>query len=136
MLDHYFLKSSRIFTLLLVAMLGLVTISVWLTNFYYWWRLVLVMVVWLGVLDVFWREVLLRHASSWQFFSLTGRQLQVRMRRGEEVHGEVMPCTIVTSLCVVLWVRPQQGAPVKQVIFRDALPEGAFRELCVRLKYC
>lgn len=135
MLDQYSLKPSRILASLLVAALVLATASVGLADLTPQWRLALVALAWLGGLDALWRVALLRHATSWLSFSLSGRQLRVCRRAAGEMEGEVMPRTLVTSLCVVLWMKPQQGQPVAQVIFRDALPGDSFRDLCVNLKY-
>lgn len=136
MLDHYSLKFSKTFTALLTAGLVLVAASVLLADLPLGWRIVLAVSATLSILGIWWCEVLLKHDASWQSFALNGRQVRIARRNATEVQGEIMQRTLVSSYCIVLWVKPQQGAATAQVIFRDALADGAFREACVRLKYC
>ncbi|HEX5337202.1 MAG TPA: protein YgfX [Gallionella sp.] len=72
----------------------------------------------------------------WLQFSLDKLRIAVVTRAGAELAGDVMPQTVVTPYFVLLRIKYDgHRLPVSQVIFPDALPEDAFRELCVRLKY-
>lgn len=136
MLDRYFLKPSRIYSLSLVIAPLLAITSVFLANIEGVVQFLLVMLVALGIFPALWREALLRHATSWQSIILQQRHVRIIRRNADEVSGEVMHRTLVMPLCIVLWVRTEGGVSVSQVIFPDALQDDAFRELCVRLKHC
>ena len=137
MLDQFVVKPSKTFVLLLLAVHLLAVGSVWLSNVALWIRLVLSVPVLLSLFYHLSRHALMRSKSSWLSFSLDQKCAHFSTIGGSEFNGEIMHRTVVTPYCVVLCVRPEGGKPpVTQVIFRDALQDEAFRELCVRLRFC
>jgi len=137
MLDQFVLKPSKTFALVLLTAHLLAVVTVWLTNIALWICLVLSVLILLSLFYHLLRHALLRSESSWRLFSLDQKCAHISTMDGAELNGEIMHRTVVTSHCVVLCVRPEGGrSPVAQVIFRDALQDEAFRELCVRLRFC
>lgn len=82
------------------------------------------------------RDVLLLFADSWREISFDHRGVSVVVRDSSVLCGQAAEKTTVSPYFVVLRVRMEgQRMPVFRVIFPDALDAGAFRELCVRLKF-
>jgi hypothetical protein len=82
------------------------------------------------------RDVFLLLPDSWHEISLGQDGVAVVTRRGSRFLGQVANETTVSPYFVVLCVRLEgHQLPDSRVIFPDALGEGAFREICVRLKF-
>ncbi|NOU01092.1 MAG: hypothetical protein HOO95_05905 [Gallionella sp.] len=80
--------------------------------------------------------VWLRHSHSWREITLNRRDIAVGMGDGSTLTGQLVDCGMVFSHFVILLVRfDGYRFNTARVIFRDALPSEAFRELCVYLKY-
>jgi len=136
MLGQFQLKPSPTFVLLLFGMHSLALVSVWLTHLETWLHLTLSLLILLSFYRALSRYALLRDESSWRSFSLNQHHLVINTRSGEELGGEVMHRTVVTSHCIVLCVSVDgHKIPFGQVIFFDAMQAEAFRELRVSLKY-
>lgn len=134
MLDQFRLKPSRIFALLLSSLHLLAACSVWLLKLAFWARLSLSLLIFASLFYHMFHYVFLRANSSWHSFTLSQNHIQIDMRNGEVLDGEIMPSTVVTAGCVVL--RVTLGRRVEsQVIFRDSMTAEGFRELRVRLRF-
>jgi len=82
------------------------------------------------------RDVLLLLPVSWHQISLSQHEVSVVTRNGSGFPGRVAPWTLVSPYFVVLRVLPQgRHRPVFRVFFPDSMRPGAFRELCVHLKF-
>jgi hypothetical protein len=82
------------------------------------------------------RDVLLLLPGSWHEISLNQHEVSVVTRSGPGLLGQVANQTMASPYFVVLRVRPQgRHRPVFRVIFPDSMRPGAFRELCVHLKF-
>lgn len=82
------------------------------------------------------RDVLQLLRDSWRDISLDQKDVSVITRDGSVFIGEVANKTFISPYFVVLCVKPEgQRLPVSRVIFPDAMRAGAFRELCVHLKF-
>ena len=134
MFSQFVIKPSRTFCWLLVAVHLLVIVSIYLTNLVLWARIVLALLIVFSLFHQLYCHV--RARQSWRSFSLEQKRVVVNTAGGEELNGEVVHGTVVTSHCVVLCARLEgDKLPVCQVIFRDAMQADAFRELRVRLKF-
>jgi len=82
------------------------------------------------------RDVLRLFPDSWIALSLDQDGVSVVTRDGRRYSGQIEKKTVVYPHFIVLRIT-QEGRrlPVIRVIFPDALDDGAFRELCVRLKF-
>lgn len=76
----------------------------------------------------------LRASRPWRSFFLDQDRIVVTLSDGKAVSGELSGRTLITPLCVVLRAR-LDGQLIHQVIFKDAMPADAFRDLRVRLKF-
>ena len=82
------------------------------------------------------RDGLLLLPDSWHEISLNQKEVSVVTRSGPGLLGQVANQTVVSPYFVVLRVRPQgRHKPVFRVLFPDSMRPGAFRELCVHLKF-
>jgi Membrane-bound toxin component of toxin-antitoxin system len=82
------------------------------------------------------RDVLLLLPVSWLWISLSQHEVSVVTRKGAGFQGQVAARTVVSPYFVVLRVLPQGcHRPVFRVFFPDSMRPGAFRELCVHLKF-
>jgi len=99
-------------------------------------RLAVILIVLLSLFYYLARDVLLILPSSWCDIALDKSNTSVVFRDGANYHGKIGNKTIVSPYFVVLRIRfDNHRLPVSRVIFPDALGAGAFRDLCVRLKY-
>lgn len=136
MLKLFVIKPSRTFASLLLVVHLLVMISVYLIPVVIWARLSLSLLIFFSLFYHLYRYALLRSRYSWHSFSLDQKHITVSTQGGSELYGDVVHRTVVTAHCVVLCARLEgYKLPVCQVIFSDALPDEAFRELRVRLRY-
>ncbi|MDO8813728.1 MAG: hypothetical protein Q7J38_17115 [Gallionella sp.] len=99
-------------------------------------RLAVILIVLLSLFYYLARDVLLILPGSWCDIALDKSNTSVVFRDGANYHGKIGNKTIVSPHFVVLRIRfDNHRLPVSRVIFPDALGTGAFRDLCVRLKY-
>jgi hypothetical protein len=136
MLKLFVIRPSRIFSSLLLVIHLLAVISVCLTPLPGWARLSLSLLITISLFYHLYRYALLRARYAWRSFSLDKKTVTVSTQGGGELYGNVAHSTVVTAHCVVLCARLEgYKLPVCQVIFSDAMPDEAFRELRVRLRY-
>ncbi|MDP1592955.1 MAG: hypothetical protein Q8L80_01790 [Gallionella sp.] len=136
MLKLFVIKPSVTFASLLLAVHLLAVVSVYLIPVVNWARLSLSLLLFFSLFYHLYRYALLRSHNSWRCFSLDQKHITVNTQGGAELCGELAHSTVVIAHCVVLCARLEgYKLPVCQVIFSDALPGEAFRELRVRLKY-
>ncbi|MDO8350036.1 MAG: hypothetical protein Q7S94_02655 [Gallionella sp.] len=136
MLKLFVIKPSRMFASLLLVAHLLAVVSVYLIPVVIWARLSLSLLIFFSLFYHLYRYALLRSRHSWRSFSLDQKHITVSTQGGAELYGDVAYRTVVTAHCVVLCARMEgYKLPVCQVIFSDALPDEAFRELRVRLRY-
>ena len=81
------------------------------------------------------RDVLLSLRDSWLDISLDQKDVSVVTRDGTSLLGQVANKTFVSPYFVVLCVKPEGRQLVSRVVFPDAMDTGAYRELCVHLKF-
>jgi toxin CptA len=99
-------------------------------------KLAMLMLIILSLAYYLARDVLQRLRDSWRNISLDQKDVSVITRDGDVFIGEVANKTFVSPYFVVLCVKPEgRHLPVSRVIFPDAMRPGAFRELCVHLKF-
>jgi hypothetical protein len=99
-------------------------------------RLVMLVLIFLSLVYYLAHDALLLLRDSWHEITLDQNDVSVVTRDGTNFIGQIANLTFVSPYFVVLCVKPEQKRlPVSRVIFPDALSTGAFRELCVHLKY-
>jgi toxin CptA len=99
-------------------------------------KLAMLMLIILSLAYYLARDVLQLLRDSWRDISLDQKDVSVVTRDGNVFIGEVANKTFVSPYFVVLCVKPEgRHLPVSRVIFPDAMRSGAFRELCVHLKF-
>lgn len=81
------------------------------------------------------RDVLLLLRDSWLDISLDQKDVSVVTRDGTSLLGQVANKTFVSPYFVVLCVKPEGRQLVSRVVFPDAMDTGAYREVCVHLKF-
>ena len=122
-------KPSRPLVVMLFAVHLLSMISVALTDLPVWARIGIVLCIAASLIYH------LRRKSCWRSFTLDQRRVSVTTAHGDELSGELASGTLVIAHCVVLCVKPDGARfAVCQLIFPDAMPQAAFRELRVRLR--
>lgn len=130
------IKPSPIFAVLLLFMHMTVAIVVYLTAIPLLSTLALFLLITLSLIYHLARDVLLLLPNSWCGITLVPGGLSVVTRDGSGIFGQLENNTAVSPYFVVLRVRLEgRRLVVTRVIFPDALDPGAFRELCVRLKF-
>lgn len=99
-------------------------------------KLAMLMLIILSLAYYLARDVLQLLRDSWRDISLDQKDVSVITRDGSVFIGEVANKTFVSPYFVVLCVKPEgRRLPVSRVIFPDAMRAGAFRELCVHLRF-
>jgi hypothetical protein len=130
------IKPSPIFAVLLLFMHTTAAIAVYLTAIPLQAMLALNLLVALSLIYHLARDVLLRLPNSWREVTLVSGGVSVVTRDGSSFLGQVENKTTVSPYVVVLCVRLKgRRQVITRVIFPDALDAGAFRELCVQLKF-
>ena len=82
------------------------------------------------------RDVLLLLGDSWRDISFGQKDVSVVTRDGTAFRGHVANMTFVCTCFVVLCLKPEgKRTLVSRMIFPDAISAGAFREVCVHLRY-
>jgi len=129
-------KPSLIFAVLLLFMHATAAIVVYLTAVSLPATLALLVLIALSLIYHLARDVLLLLPNSWCEITLAPGGLSVVTRDGAGFLGQLENKTTVSPYFVVLRVRLEgRRMHVNRVIFPDALEAGAFRELCVQLKF-
>ncbi len=99
-------------------------------------KLLLFVLVAISVLYYLARDVLLLLPGSWREISLNQNEVSVIPRTGPGFAGRVAPRTLVSPYFIVLCVQLDgRNKTISRVIFPDSMGPGAFRELCVHLKF-
>ncbi len=82
------------------------------------------------------RDVLLLLPHSCREILLDQNSVSIAIRNGSLIQGSMVNNTVVSPFFVLLRTKAEGYLmPVSFVIFPDALGAGAFRELCVHLKF-
>lgn len=130
------IKPSPRFAALLLLFHALVAVVVRATDMPAAARLAMFLLVLLSLSYYLARDVLLLHPDSWCEVTLGQEGVTITTRCGSGFTGRIASNTSVTPHFIVLrvgmagrWLVPSR------VIFPDAMDDGAFRELCVRLKF-
>lgn len=129
-------KPSQSFAALLLFTHSVVAAVVYLTAIPLPARLALFLLITLSLFYHLVRDVLLLHPNSWRELILLEPGESVLSRNGSGLIVQRADRAIVSPYFVVLRINlggHHQSA--SRVIFPDALAPGAFRELCVFLKY-
>ena len=130
------IKPSPIFAVLLLFMHTAAAIVVYLTAIPLPATLALFLLITLSLIYHLARDVLLLLPNSWREVTLVPGGLSVVARDGSSFFGQAANKTTVSPYFVVLRVRLEgHRLLVTRVIFPDALEAGAFRKLCVQLKF-
>jgi hypothetical protein len=99
-------------------------------------RMAILLLVLLSFIYYLSRDVFFLLPDSWHEISLDKDDVAIVTRHGSKLLGRIANETIVSPYFVVLRVKLESGHLLhSRVIFPDALSEGAFREICVRLKF-
>ena len=130
------IKPSPIFAVLLLFMHTTAAIAVYLTAIPLQAMLALILLVASSLTYHLARDVLLRLPNSWREVTLVQGGVSVVAQDGSGFLGQIENRTTVSPYVIVLRVRLEgRRQAVTRVIFPDALDAGAFRELCVQLKF-
>lgn len=130
------IKPSPRFAMLLLLLHMLAATVVYATAMPLAVKLVMLLLILLSLFYYLARDVLLLLPNSWREISLDQSGVSVVARDGSSFLGQVANKTIVSPYFVVLRVRLEgHRLLVSRVIFPDAISTGAFRELCVYLKF-
>jgi hypothetical protein len=136
MLNSFVIGSSRLFIFLLSALYTLLISTVLLSHLDLWARISISSLIILSFIHHLTLDALRSCSKSWVSLVLNENQLVVGLRSGTSINGELMQRSVITPACVVLCAKLDgYKFPVCSVIFRDAMPAEAFRQLRVRLKY-
>ena len=129
-------KPSPIFAVLLLFMHTTAATVVYLTAIPLPATLAMLVLIALSLIYHLSRDVFLLLSNSWCEISPVQGGLSVVTRDGAGFTGQLENKTTVSPYFIVLRVRLEgRRLRVSRVIFPDALEEGAYRELCVQLKY-
>lgn len=129
-------KPSLRFAVLLLLLHITAAAVVYMTAMPLMARVLTILLILLNLIYYLVRDVLLLLPDSWREISLNQEGVSLVTRGGSKFLGQVVNKTVVSPLLIVLRVRLEdRHRLVSRVIFPDALGAGAFRELCVRLKF-
>lgn len=99
-------------------------------------KLVMLTLVLLSLLYCLACDALLFFPDSWREISFDQDSMSVVTRGGSSYFGKIAGSFIASPYFVVLRVKLEgRRLPVYRTIFPDSLETGAFRELCVHLKF-
>ena len=99
-------------------------------------KLVMQILILLSLFYYLARDALLFFLDAWGEISFEKDSISVINRGGSNFIGQIASSSTVSPYFVVLRVKLQgHRLPVFRTFFPDALETGAFRELCVYLKY-
>jgi hypothetical protein len=129
-------KPSPRFAMLLLLFHLVVATVVYVTVMPLAVRLAMLLLIALSLFYYLARDALLLFRNSWCDISFAQGCVSVIARDGSGFAGQIANETIVSPYFVVLRIRlVGRRMPVSRVIFPDAMNAGAFRELCIRLKF-
>lgn len=129
-------KPSLRFALLLLLFHAIAASVIFATMLPLAAKLGMFMLVLLGLFYYLARDVLLLFPESWREISFDRDVVSVVTRKGAGFSGKVAGMSAVSPHFAVLHLRLDgRILPVSRTIFQDALDAGAFRELCVFLKF-
>lgn len=129
-------KPSARFAVLLLLFHLVVATVVYVTALSLEFKLAMLLLILLSLFYYMARDALLIFPNSWRNISFDQSGVSVIARDGSSFAGQVANETIVSTYFVVLRVRLEgQRMLVSRVIFPDAMLSGAFRELCIHLKF-
>jgi len=133
---QYPVKPSLRFAVSLLLLHAMVAIVVYATDMALPAKLVMFLLVALSLVYYLLRDALLLFPDSWRDISLDQSDISVSARNGSGFIGQVANNTVVSPYFVVLCVKlAGHHRLVSRVIFPDSMGEGAFRELCVQLRF-
>ncbi len=133
---QYSVKPSLRFAMSLLLLHMMAAAVVYATAIPWPARLAMLMLIILSLVYYLARDVLLLLRDSWRDISLDQNNVTIVTRDGTNFLGQVANRTFVSPYFVVLCVKLEgQRLLVSRVIFPDAISTGAFRELCVHLKF-
>jgi len=120
--------------LLLLHMMGAILVSVVVMALAV--KMAMLLLVLLSLFYYLARDVFLLLPYSWREISLDQGDAVIATRRGSKLSGRIANRTTVSPYFIVLSIKFEGFYWLhSRVIFPDALNVGAFREICVRLKY-
>jgi hypothetical protein len=129
-------KSSPRFFVLLLLFHTMVAAVVFATVMPLAAKLLMILLVALSLIYYLVRDVLLLLPESWHEILLDQNDISVIVRDGSSFVGQVASQTVVSPYFVVLCVKlGGHHKLVSRVIFPDSMSPGAFRELCIHLKF-
>lgn len=129
-------KPSLRFVLLLLLFHAIAASVIFATMLPLAAKLGMFMLVLLSLLYYFTRDVFLLFPDSWREISFDKNIVSVVTRKGSVFSGKIAGMSVVSPYFAVLHIRLDGGRlPISRTIFPDALDTGAFRELCVFLKF-
>jgi hypothetical protein len=134
--NSFVIESSRLFVLLLSMLYALLIATVLLTYLDLWVRISISFLILLSFFHHLTLDALRSSSKSWIALTLNDNQLVAGLRSGISINGVLMQRSVITPACVVLCARLDgYHLPACTVIFRDTMPQEAFRQLRVRLKF-
>lgn len=129
-------KPSPRFAVLLLLLHVFAAVVVSATAMSWSAKLLMFLVVGLSLTYYLLRDVLLLLPGSWHEISIDQKDVSIVAGNGSEFLGQIANQTVVNPYFVVLCVKSQtHHGLVCRVIFPDSISSGAFRELCVHLKF-
>ena len=130
------IESSLRFALLLLALHMMAAGVVIVTALPLLAKLAMLTLIILSLAYYLARDIALLLPDSWCDISLDQREVSIVTRNGTVLIGHVANKTFVSPYFVVLCVKPKESRLlVSRVIFPDAISAGAFRKMCVHLRY-
>jgi len=130
------IKPSLRFAMLLLLLHITAVVVVYMTAIPLVVRLAAILLILLSLIYYLVRDALLLMHGSWHEIALNQDGVSLVTRSGSKLFGQVANKTVVSPFLIVLRVRLEgRRLLISRVIFPDALGAGAFRELCVRLKF-
>jgi len=132
---RYTVKPSLRFALSLLLLHMAVAAVVCATAIPWLAKLAMLMLIALSLSYYLARDVLLLLGDSWRDISVEQKDVTVVTRDGNSFLGQAADKCFVSPYVVVLCLKLEGSRLVSRTIFPDALSAGAFRELCVYLKF-
>jgi toxin CptA len=133
---HYPVKPSLRFALSLLLLHATAATVVYATDIALSAKLAVLLLLVLSLVYYLLRDALLLLPYSWRDISLDQSDISVTARNGSGFTGQVANKTVVSPYFVVLCMKLEgHRLLASRVIFPDSMGEGAFRELCVHLRF-
>lgn len=133
---HYPFKPSLRFALSLLLLHVTAATVAYATDIALPARLAVLLMVALSLVYYLLRDALLLLPNSWREISLDQSDVSVTVRDGSGFTGQVANKTVVSPYFVVFCLKPEGHRLLhSRVIFPDSMGEGAFRSLCVHLRF-